>query len=98
MKLIKTEFKHQVNEASSWIVYITKSHEDARDIHQFALTQREMLTASTPDWYYTVSTSEVITDCRVPEFFHNRGYYVTVIEHNNGNWDAEQTYTLYLVQ
>lgn len=95
MKMIKTEFSVKVNESSSWIVYLTKSHEDAMAVHEALWSLKEMHGG---DWYYSVSTSEVITDCRVPGFFHNRGYWVTVVEHNNGSWDKAPAYTLYIIE
>lgn len=94
MKMTKTEFKKQVNVSSSWILYITKTWKEANDLHNFALTQKEILEG----WYYTVSTVEVKSDCRVPEFFHNHDYFATVIEHNNGDWDKPQKYELYIVE
>lgn len=94
MKITKTEIKVKVNETSSWIVYLTKTYEEAEALHQFARTQKEMLTG----WYYSVSTKKVMSDCRVPEFFHDRGYYMTVIEHNNGDWSKAQKYELYIVE
>lgn len=96
MKLIKTDFNMKVNAASSWIVYLCNSHEDAQTIHNICLTQRAMHTAG--DWYYHISTNKVLEDCRVPSFFHNREYWVTVVEHNNGDWKHEQTYELYIVE
>jgi len=98
MKMVKTEFNHKVNEGSSWIVYITRTLEEAHNLHVFALTQKDLLTGASCEWYYTVSTVEVINDCRVPAFFHNRGYYATIIEHNNGSWDAAPKYELYIAE
>lgn len=94
MKITKTEIKVNVNESSSWIIYITKTYEEAKALHQFAVTQEEMLGG----WYYSVSTSEVMCDCRVPAFFHDRGYHMTVVEHNNGDWNKPQKYELYIVE
>ena len=96
MKMTKTDFNHQVNVSSSWIVYITKTREEADALHKFALTQRGLLTA-TDGWHYTVSTVEVKQDCRVPEFFHDHGYFATIIEHNNGDWEKAPKYELYIV-
>ena len=70
MKMTKTNFNVQVNVSSSWIVYITKTWEEAESLHKFALTQKEIMGG---DWYYTVSTVDVKKDCRVPEFFHDHG-------------------------
>lgn len=94
MKMIETDFNLKVNVSSSWNVYIAKTREDAIAIHRICMTHKKILSA---DWYYTVSTAEVRQDCRVPEFFHDRGYWMTVVEHNNGNWDAAPTYTLYII-
>lgn len=100
MKITKTEINHKVgNNTSSWIIYITKTPEDARAIHSFAMTQRAILNDGGHNgWYYSVGSKEVANDCRVPEFFHDRGYHMTAVEHNNGSWDAPQTYTLYIVE
>lgn len=96
MKFVKTDFNHRVCEGSSWIVYITKTVEEASTIHNMAMTQMAM--HSNANWYYSVSTNKVISDCRVPEFFHDHGYWMTAIEHNNGDWNLEQTYTLFVVE
>lgn len=98
MKLTKTGFKLDINKSSSWIIYITQTWEEAEALHKFAITQREMLISTSHDWYYTVSSGKVVADCRVPKVFHNRGYYVTAIEHNNGDWNAEQKYELYIAE
>lgn len=96
MNIIKTDFRKQVNNSSSWIIYLTKTHEEAEVIHKFAMTQKELLTAN--GWYYRVSTNPVHKDCRVPEFFHDRGYWITAVEHNNGDWEKAPEYTLYIVE
>lgn len=94
MKIIKTNFTMKVNNSSSWIVYITKTHEEAEAIHLTTLTQIGLLDG----WYCSVSTKKVHKDCRVPEFFHDRDYWVTAFEHNNGDWNKPNSYTLYIVE
>ena len=94
MKFTKTNFTLKLNHSSSWIVYIAKTYEEARAVQEFAKTQKEMLDG----WYYSVQTATVLKDCRVPEFFHDRDYWVTVIEHNNGDWNKESKYELYIVE
>ena len=94
MKMTKTDFNIQVNVSSSWIVYITKTMEEAMTLHNFALSQKEAMGL---DWYY-ISTTSIKKDCRVPEFFHDHGYFATIIEHNNGDWDKPQKYELYIVE
>ena len=96
MKMIKTSFCKNVNGSSSYIVYITKDAKTAGNIHDVAVTQREMLGDN--QWYYNVSTVKVCKDCRIPEFFHDCDYYATVIEHNNGDWDKTPTYKLYIAE
>ena len=96
MKFIETNFNHKINNSSSWIVYICKTYEEAMSIHHMAMTQKLM--HSDGDWYYTVSTNSAEHDCRVPKFFHGRGYYMTCIEHNNGDWNKEPTYKLFIVE
>lgn len=92
MKMVKTEFQKKGNGSSSYIVYITKTYQEAKIIHEVAMTQKSLLTG----WYYHVQTVDVARDCRVPEFFHERGYYATIVEHNRGSWDKEPTYELYI--
>lgn len=96
MKMIKTDFHLTVNGSSSYIVYVTKTHEEAQTIHHICMTQKEIHAA--PDWYYTVCTNKVMKDCRVPTFFHDQDYWVTVVEHNNGSWKNNPTYALYIVE
>ncbi len=98
MKMTKTDFNLQVNISSSYIVYITKTWEEADALHKFAMTQRELLKAASADWYYSVHTADIKKDCRVPEFFHDHGYFATIIEHNNGSWDKAPKYELYIVE
>lgn len=97
MKLTKIECTRKINNSSSWIVYLTKTHEEARALYNFAMSQRSVLTAL-PGWHYSVQCKEVMQDCRVPEFFHDRGYYVTVVEHNNGDWNLPAKYELYIAE
>ena len=94
--MVKTNFAKNVNNRSSYIVYITKDAKTAGNIYDVAMTQGEMLCNN--HWYYTASTVKVCKDCRIPEFFHDTDYYATVIEHNNGDWDKTPTYTLYIVE
>lgn len=96
MKFTHTDFKKQVNICSSYIVYITRSNETAHAIHNLELTKLDMMKAA--GWYYHISTVEVCRDCRVPEFFHENGYWATIIEHNNGDWDKTPTYELFIAE
>ena len=91
MKFTKTNFTLKINTSSSWIIYIAKTYEEASAVHEFAKTQKEMLDG----WYYSIQTAKVLKD---PEFFHDRDYWVTVIEHNNGDWNKESKYELYIVE
>ena len=95
LKFIKTDFSLKVNVSSSWIVYVTKTYEAANAIHCMAMTQEAIHGGG---WYYSVSTNKVMKDCRVPAFFHDRDYWITCIEHNNGDWNTDPTYTLYIVE
>ena len=49
------------------------------------------------EWYYAVHTSEA-NFCLIPDFFHDHGYFATVVEHNNGDWDKAPKYELYIVE
>lgn len=94
MKLVKTNFEMNVNESSSWIVYIAKNAEDAQNIYNMCMTQKEIMNG----WYYTVGMNKICKDCRVPTFFHDRDYWMVAIEHNNGDWSKKPTYTLYIAE
>lgn len=95
MTITHTDFNLKVNAASSCIVYVCETNSDAFALHELFMTQKTLHV--TGDWYYHVRTNKVHEDSRVPTFFHNRDYWVTVIEHNNGDWNSEQTYDLYIV-
>lgn len=93
MKITKTEFKMEF--PTSWIIYICKDAETANAIYSVEMTKKDMLDK---EWYYSVSMLHVHSDCRVPEFFRERGYTATIVGHNDGDWDKERTYTLYIVE
>ena len=97
MTITKTDFDLRVNMSSSWIIYISRSLEEAREVAKIAATMTGVMQSMSEDWYSTESISEVHKDCRVPKFFHEKGYWATVIEHNNGDWNKDPTYTLYIV-
>ena len=96
MKITDTGFKKNVNNSSSWICYITNSKKAANDLYATLLTQSKMLKEN--DWYHHVSMNEIVSDCRVPEFFHHQGYTLVCVEHNNGDWKKEPTYKLYIAE
>ena len=97
MKITKTDITKEINNSSSWTLYIAKNREEAQAAYEVAKTQRETF-RKLKGWYYSVQLVEVLKDCRVPEFFHDRGYYMTVIEHNNGDWNILPQYNLYIVE
>lgn len=95
LKFIKTDFYLNVNNSSSWIIYITRTYEAARSIQQMAMTHKCLYGK---EWYYNVSSRLVEKDCRVPAFFHDNGYWMTCVEYNNGDWNRTPTYALYIVE
>lgn len=95
MKITKTSAKVDLGNGSSYIVYITRGMEEAMMLHRIFLTQ---ISIHKHPWEYHVSSADVCQDCRIPAFFHDRGYWATIIEHNNGDWDKEPTYELYFVE
>lgn len=98
MKIVGTEFNKKVNASSSYIIYIMRSKEAFTTIYGVEMAHREMV-KDNGDWYYTVSGRAAVgADCRVPEFFHGEQYMMVCVEHNNGNWDLEQSYKLYIVE
>lgn len=98
MKLTNTDFNMRVNESSSYIVYITKSKEAYNSIYQMEMKKRELLHDQL-GWYYSVDGHvPVQQDCRVPEFFHSDNFLVVCVEHNNGDWNKQPTYKLYIAE
>jgi hypothetical protein len=77
-------------------IHVYKTENDY-SIHSTLHANRSMV-ADNPDWYYTVMTTECLTFCLVPKFFHNKGYWVTMVQHNHGDWNKEATYELNLVE
>lgn len=83
----------KVNVSTSFIVYICKTAEEAQEVGNIAFSA----IPTGKDWYSQMSICEVKRDCRVPEFFHDHGYWMAAIGHNKGDWNSEPDYTLYLV-
>lgn len=96
MNIIKTNFKAKFDNGNSFIIYIAKTHEEVNEIHKIHMANKSIL----PDgWYYSVQTVSVQKDCRIPEFFHDKDYFATIITHNKGDWhDKNTTYELYIVE
>lgn len=95
MKFIKTEFGYKGNGTSSYKVYICKNFETAMEIHSMAMTMKP---ESDGENYFTVHSSMSLTHCLTPEFFHDKHYCETIVEHNNENWNKEPTYELFIVE
>lgn len=95
MKITKTNLKVDMGNGSSYIVYVTRSMEEAMALHNIFMTQVPM---HKYPWEYHVSSVDICKDCRIPTFFHDHGYWATIVEHNNGDWDKETTYDLYVVE
>ena len=96
MNIIKTNFKATFDNGNSFIIYITKTHEEAMKIHEIHMANKSILPN---DWYYSVQTVSVQEDCRIPKFFHDKDYFATIITHNKGNWNDKNTsYELYIVE
>lgn len=96
MKITKTSCQMNVNPSSSFLIYICKTYEDAKVIETMLRTTTCMFASI--DWYFSIQISEARRDCRIPEFFHDRGYWICCLEHNNGDWDARQKYELFIVE
>lgn len=96
MKLTKTDYKLKVNPSSSFIVYICKDLETENTVLNIEGAKAQMLKEANKDWYYSVVGGAVDSWCCVPKFFHGLPLRAVVVEHNNGSWDAEPTYTCYI--
>jgi hypothetical protein len=98
MKITNTDFNMKVNESSSYIVYITKSKDVYSSIYQMEMRKRELLHDQL-GWYYSViGRAPVQQDCRVPDFFHGDNFLMVCVEHNNGDWNKQSTYKLYIAE
>ena len=93
MKINKTQISHDMGNGSSYKVYVCRSFNTAEMIHHMMMTA----VADNANAYWHVSTI-LSADSRIPEFFHVAGFCFTIVEHNNGDWDIEPTYELYLVE
>lgn len=102
MKFIKTGFEAKVHNGSSYVMYITKSEQQAMAVHRMAMTMKPMHDAvkGENDFFWQVHSHKLNgeRDVMVPDFFCGANYWVTWIEHNNGNWKLEPTYELYIVE
>lgn len=95
MTITKTNYNMKVN--TSTTVYICESYESAKAVQDILNTHKTLI-ANGSEWYYATMTMKCETFCMVPKFFHNKGYWVTMMQHNQGDWDKEQTYECYLVE
>lgn len=77
----------------SYIIYITTNPDKAYALH------RPMMDMATthPGWHWHVSTVEVLKDCRIPGIYHDRNYWATLVEHNNGDWKKAPTYEIHCI-
>ena len=95
MKITKTEMTKKIGNGSSYKVYICKDWESAVAIHGVACSLKPMEDGEN---YYHVHSAMNLTPCLTPDFFHGKNYCETIVEHNNGSWDKEPTYELYIVE
>lgn len=98
MKITKTGFDIKVNEGSSWKIYILKDFEAYKASNLMSIMATANQTEEKDGGYWGVQGCEVLRDCRVPSFFHDRGYWMVSVEHNHGDWKKPQTYELYIVE
>ena len=96
MKVTKTSFDMKVNEGSSWKIYVCKDYETYRVLMDIVSTTNVLEEKTGGYWH--AQGCQVLKDCRVPAFFHDRGYWMVSIEHNHGDWNKEQTYELYIAE
>lgn len=94
--LDKSKCLHYTNSIRS--NYITKSKEIYSSIYQMEMKKRELLHDQL-GWYYSVGGhAPVQQDCRAPEFFHGDNFLMVCVEHNNGDWNKQPTYKLYIAE
>ena len=78
---------------SSYIIYISTDHDKVAALHRPMMD----MAATHPGWYWHVSTVQVLKDCRIPELYHGKCYWATLIEHNNGDWGKAPTYEIHCI-
>lgn len=78
---------------SSYIIYIADTSEKARAIHSPMVKLKNIHDG----WYWSVSTVEISKDCRIPPLYHDKGYWATIVEHNNGDWQTSPTYEIHCI-
>lgn len=93
---VKAEGHSQIGNGSSYIVYLSKNHDSVAALHHPMLAMKKIHDSSA-GWYWTVSTVEVLNDCRVPAVYHGKGMYATIVEHNNGDWNKLPTYEIIVI-
>lgn len=97
MKITKTGFHMDVNHGSSYKIYIFRDSNDPN----IRIMYDTLMTVQCYDehdgifWHVSGGPAD---DCRVPEFFKGRGYYMICVEHNRGDWNKPFTYELYIVE
>lgn len=77
----------------SYIVYISTSRDKVHALHRPMMD----MAATHPGWRWHVSTVQVLKDCRIPGLYHDRHYWATLIEHNNGDWSKAPTYEIHCI-
>lgn len=77
----------------SYIIYITTNPDKAYALHRPMMD----MAATHPGWHWHVSTVEVLKDCRIPGIYHDRNYWATLVEHNNGDWKKAPTYEIHCI-
>lgn len=98
MKITKTEFHMDVNAGSSWKLYLFRKGDEANQQAMYATLMTACPFSEKDGGYWHVSGCPVMSDCRVPEFFHGDQYYLICVEHNQGDWNKPFTYELYIVE
>ena len=94
MKITKIDYHMNINNSSSFKVYVCKTREQAEDIMKVAMS----MIPKGREWYAHAGCNEIKKDCRVPAFFHDLGLWVAAMEHNNGDWNSTPDYELYIVE
>ena len=72
---------------SSYKIYLTRSNEVAYSISRGYLHEK-YLDRDEKQEKISVGSGMVHKDCRIPEIYHDKGYFYCIVEYKNGDgWD-----------
>lgn len=77
---------------SSYKCYLTHNYKVA---HEICSLLGKQVHDEKEYWHW--SCCKVLRDCRIPSLYHDQGYYMALLEHNNGDWNKTPTYEMIIL-